>query len=157
MTVVAVQRRSHKNARACNICLRIGRSQEHARAKQYERVASKRRSQVGGALEIVLATVAIALAVVALVVALTREPTSGRAASPPSTVATLASVRIPDVLGKSAESATGTLTAAGLVVRSSLRSDAAAPKGTVVLQTPVPGSTLSAGSTVTLIISTGAA
>ncbi len=63
-------------------------------------------------------------------------------------------VGVPNLAGKSAESAQATLSARGL--RSTTRpADIYGPVGTVVGQTPGPGTTLPSGGTVSLLVATG--
>lgn len=67
------------------------------------------------------------------------------------------SVTVPTVRGEPEETASGRLTTAGLVARTIPTPHATVPAGTVVWQSPDPGSTAAFGSSVRLGVSTGPA
>ncbi len=64
-------------------------------------------------------------------------------------------VTVPDVVGLTQEAATSTLTSAGLTVATTSGSSATVPAGSVISQNPLADALVAAGTTVTLVISTG--
>jgi eukaryotic-like serine/threonine-protein kinase len=112
-----------------------------------------RWNQSGRTLEIVLASVAVVISVVALVVALTREP--GAAKSAASTPSTLSSVRMPNVIGTRAGKARRLVTDLGLVATTTREPSATVPKGDVLAETPAAGTAVPRGTNANLVVSTG--
>jgi beta-lactam-binding protein with PASTA domain len=112
----------------------------------------------GGAIEVVLGSVALAIALVALVVALTREPGSQRTApssGSPSKSLTTPTARVPAVVGMSQEDARRIVADAGLRPLLTTTRGFDAPAGLVVRETPTGGSRVSPDSNVFLVVSTG--
>ena len=116
-------------------------------------IARKRVNQSGRVVEIVLASVALAVSVVALVVALTREPSTAKSGG--STSSTLASERIPNVVGDKVGKARTLLAGVGLVASTSRQRSATVPKGVVLTETPSAGTEVARGTTVALVGSAG--
>jgi serine/threonine-protein kinase len=88
------------------------------------------------------------------------DPAAGQEVDCRSTVTLLVSsgpnlVTLPDVLGDQEETAEAELQGLGLLVNVETRDDDA-PEGTVIGQSPGPGSELTRGAQVTIIVSTGA-
>lgn len=81
----------------------------------------------------------------------------GQAAAPPAAVAAApAEVRVPEIVRMTREGADEVLMNRQLkLVVSAERADPNLPKGTVVEQTPLPGSSVASGSTITVVISSG--
>jgi beta-lactam-binding protein with PASTA domain len=102
----------------------------------------------------VVASVALVVAVAALVVALTRSPGAAKAAtSTPSTLSTR--VQIPDVLGMRLGKARQLLTGLGLVVTVTRVPSPTVAKADVVSETPSAGTPVSRGASADLVVSTG--
>jgi serine/threonine protein kinase len=67
-----------------------------------------------------------------------------------------AAVDVPDVIGLDVEQGTQLLEDAGLSVSQTTRSDEAVPEGEIMQQTPAPGTTVSPGQEVEIVVSSGA-
>jgi len=106
-----------------------------------------------------LASVALVVAVVALVVSLTRESSNGTT-TPSSSVPSasiVSSVTVPDVVGKQATEGLNSVAATGLVAIVTNVASATVPARVIQSQTPRAGTTVARGSTVTLVVSVGPA
>lgn len=91
-------------------------------------------------------------------------PESGTQASPGSTVEIVVSlgagtgaIKVPNVIGKKEADAVNAIKSAGLVAKVFRSNSETAPAGTVMLQSPEPGTTTGRGSQVALVISLGKA
>jgi beta-lactam-binding protein with PASTA domain len=90
-----------------------------------------------------------------------QSPTAGSKTAKGSTVGILVSlgpdttVTVPNVVGKTAEEAAASITAAGLVPQAAEQPDAEVPKGTVISQGPQGGVKAEAGSVVLYTVSSG--
>jgi hypothetical protein len=68
----------------------------------------------------------------------------------------LGDVTVPDVVGQTEADATAAITGLGLVAAPSEAPDAAVPVGSVISQDPTAGTAVAAGSSVNIVVSTGA-
>ncbi|VAV96757.1 Serine/threonine protein kinase PrkC, regulator of stationary phase, partial [hydrothermal vent metagenome] len=64
-------------------------------------------------------------------------------------------VTVPDVIGQTEADANATITGAGLVAATTEAADDTVPAGNVISQDPAAGATADAGSTVSIVVSTG--
>jgi beta-lactam-binding protein with PASTA domain len=102
---------------------------------------------------VAVASVAIVIAVVALIVALAH--TGSTKSAPPRSAGI--PVLMPDVVGKQATQGVQDLTAQGLVVRVTRAKSANVPLDVIVSQIPRAGASLPHQSTVALVVSAGSA
>ncbi len=105
---------------------------------------------------VLLGLVALALALAAIAFSLSLATSTKHAPNPAATVrqptTTVATTRVPDLIGLGQEQAITAAKAAGLAVRVSLRKHGSLPAGTVLEQAPAAGNILARGATVTLIV-----
>ena len=108
---------------------------------------------------LVVGTVATAAsATVAAGSVISQNPAAGASVASGSAVSLVVSsgVTVPDVVGQTEAAATAALTSAGFLVTSSTQASTGVPDGSVISQTPAGGTSASGGSTVALVISSGA-
>ncbi len=108
---------------------------------------------------LVVGTVASAAsATVAAGSVISQDPPAGASVASGSTVSLVVStgVTVPDVEGQTQAAATAALTSAGFLVTTSTQASTNVPSGLVISQTPAGGTSASGGSTVALVISSGA-
>ena len=108
---------------------------------------------------LVVGTVATAAsATVAVGSVISQSPSAGASVAPGSAVNLVVSTgaTVPDVVGQTEAAATDALTSAGFVVTMSTQASTDVPSGSVISQTPAGGTSASGGSTVALVISSGA-
>jgi beta-lactam-binding protein with PASTA domain len=117
-------------------------------------MTDRRRSERGGTLEFVIASVALVMAIAAVIVAFTRERTVERA-TPPSTADQSVALRVPDVVGMVEAGAIHSIAAAGLESMVSTSHNAAVPTHQVVMESPTAGSAVTRGTRVKLVVSAG--
>jgi serine/threonine-protein kinase len=115
---------------------------------------TRRGNERGDTLALVIAIVALGVGVMALVVAIARDPSSTTSA-PTSLTAATGTVRIPDVVGTATKDAKRKLKAAGLTASVKRTTSATVAKGTVVSESPAAGTAVSKGATVVLDVSKG--
>jgi beta-lactam-binding protein with PASTA domain len=115
---------------------------------------ARRDNERGDTLALVIAIIALGVGVMALVVAIARDPSSTTSA-PTSVPAATGTVRIPDVVGTTTKDAKRKLNAAGLTPSVKRTASATVAKGKVISESPAAGTAVNKGTTVVLVVSKG--